>query len=190
MSEIFLSYLLHENSGETLDDLLTYVNWSDEDKRRNKYPSVLNINTDDLKLINKSKPANDVLSKLYSEDNELLFFIIFSQRIIYLNGLEEVFTYNFDLEDPSFEYDPNIHEHMYLTNVNVYMIRTKNKIFIFGNSEDSDYNFEQVVIHSNGHNLNSYLATKTFERLDIENDRSFQTLINIIENHFKPKNEL
>ena len=187
MSENFLNYLLHENSGETLDDLLTYVNWSDEDKRRNKYPSELNFNTDNLKLIDNSKPAKDVLSKLYHEDNELLFFIIFTQRIMYLGDLDEVFTYNFDLEDPDFEYDPNIHEHMYLTNVNVYIIRTKNKIFIFGNSEDSDYNFEQVVIHSNGHNLNSSLATKTFERLGVEINRSFQALIQIIEDHFKQK---
>jgi hypothetical protein len=187
MSENFLNYLLYENSGETLDDLLTYINWSDEDKRQNKYPSVLNFNADDLKLFDNSKPANDILSKLYFEDNELLFFIIFSQRIIYLSVLEEVFTYNFDLEDPSFEYDEKIHEHIYLTDVNIFMIRTLNKIFIFGNSGDSNYNFEQVVIHSNGHNLNSSLANKTFERLGIENDRSFQTLINIVENHFKPK---
>jgi hypothetical protein len=185
MSEIFLSYLLHENSGETLEDLLTYVNWSNEDKDQYEFPSVLNFNTDDLKLIDKSKPANDILSKLYSEDNELLFLIIFTQSIIYSSDLEEVFTYNFDLENSDFEYERNIHEHMYLTNVNVYMIRTKNKIFIYGYSGDSEYNFEQVVIHSNGHNLNSTIAIKTFERLGIEIDRSFQTLINIIENHFK-----
>jgi hypothetical protein len=187
MSENFLNYLLHENSGETLDDLLTYVNWSEEEKRRNKYPSVLNFNIDDLKLFDNSKPSYDILSKLYFEDNELLFFIIFSQRIIYLNGLEEVFTYNSDFENSDFEYDENIHEHIYLTDVNIFMVRTKNKIYIFGDSSDPYYDFEQVVISSNGHNLNSALVTKTFERLGIENNRSFETLINIIENHFKQK---
>ena len=185
MSENFLNYLYTENFDFTSADLLTFVNWTDEEKKIYNYPSALNINSNDFDLLDTSIPANEIISKLYFEDNELLFLIIYTQRIIYLSTLNEVFTYNSDLENPDFEYDPNIHEHMYLTDVDVFMIRTKNKIYIFGLSSDSYYDFEEVIISANGNNIDSPLAIKTFDRLGIKYKRNFQTLIKLIESHYK-----
>ena len=187
MSEYFLSYLYSENFGFTSDELLTYVIWTDEEKKRYNYPRLLNINSNDLDLLTVSKPANEIISKLYFEDNDLLFLIIYTERIVYLSGLDEVFTYNFDFENPEFEYEPSIHEHMYLTDVNVFMIRTKNKIYIFGYSGDSNYDFEEIILSSNGDNISSPLAVKMFDRLGIKYKRNFQTLAKIIESHFQRK---
>jgi hypothetical protein len=102
-----------------------------------------------------------------------------------LGRLEEIFTYNSDFEDPDFEYDPDVHEHIYLTDVKIFMVRTKNQVYIFGDSSDQYYEFEEIVISSDGTNLNSDLATKTFDRLGIEKNRTFQTLVDIIESKFK-----
>ena len=114
MSDYFLNYLLAENSEECANDLLTYINWSQEEKSKYQYPSTLDFNNDDLKLFTDSKTANEIISKLYFEDNDLFFLIVYTQRIIHLSRLKEVFTYNMEMENPEFDYDPDIHEHIYL----------------------------------------------------------------------------
>lgn len=185
MSEYFLSYLFTENIDDTSDDLLTYVYWTDEEKKRYHYPTSLNMSENDFDILKTSKSAKEVISKLYFEDNDLLFLIIYTQRIIYFSRLEEIFTYNYELESPEFDYDPNIHEHIYLSDVNVFMIRTKNKIFIFGFSSLPYYDFEEIVLNSDGSNIDSPLAIKMFDRLGIKDKRNFQTLNQLIENHYK-----
>jgi hypothetical protein len=185
MRENFLSYLLEENISETANDLLTYVHWTDDEMEKYKYPSSLKINKDDLKIFDHSKSANEIILKLYNDDNDLLFLILYTQRLIYMSNLEEIITYNSDLENPNFEYDPDIHEHMYMTNVDVFMIRTKNKIYIFELNAAQECEFEEVVLSSNGNNITNPIAIKTFDRLGIKHNRNFQELINIIETHFK-----
>lgn len=186
MGDYFLSYLLSENSDENANDLLSYINWSKEDKLKYQYPSSLNINSEDLKLFTDSKPADAIISKLYLEDNDLLFLIVYAQRIIYLSRLEEVFTFNIEMENPEFEYDPDIHEHIYLSNVEVFMIRTKNKIFIFCNSNYPDQHFKPFILTPE-EVINGLEANKLFDRLGIKYKRNFETLIKKIESFYKKK---
>lgn len=189
MSDYFLDYLLKENFNETLeeiiDELINYFKWNGDDRIQIDITSPLNQSEKDLRKIDVTKPSNEIIQELYYTDNQILFLILFYQRIINLGRLEEIFTYNSDFEDPDFEYDPDVHEHIYLTNVKVFMVRTKNQVYIFGDSSDQYYEFEEIVISSDGTNLNSDLATKTFDRLGIEKNRTFQTLIDIIESKFK-----
>jgi hypothetical protein len=67
------------------------------------------------------------------------------------------------------------------------MIRTQNKIYIFGYSDESNYEFEEIILSSKGENIRSPLAVKMFDRLGIKYKRNFQTLIKIIESHFQRK---
>ena len=189
MSDYFLEYLLNENSDETfeeiIDEIITDFKWNGDDRGNIDITSPLNQSEYDLRKIDVSKTSNEIISELYFKDSPILFLILFYQRIINQGRLEEIFTYNSDFENPEFEYDPHVHEHIYLTNVDVFMVRTKNLIYIFGDSSDSYYEFEEIMISSDGTNLNSDLATKTFDRLGINSDRNFQTLIDIIEAKFK-----
>lgn len=189
MSDYFLDYLLKENFNETLeeiiDELINYFKWNGDDRSQIDITSPLNQSEKDLRKIDLTKPSNEIIQELYFTDNQILFLILFYQRIINLGRLEEIFTYNSDFEDPEFEYDPDVHEHIYLTNVKVFMVRTNNQIYIFGDSSNQYYDFEEIVISSDGTNLTSDLATKTFDRLGIEKNRTFQTLVDIIESKFK-----
>jgi len=187
MSDYFLSYLLVENSEESANDLLTYINWTQEEKLIYQYPATLNINFNDLKLFTNSKSANEIISKLYFEDNDLLFLIVYTQRIIHLSRLKEVFTYNIEMENPEFDYEPDIHEHIYLSDVEVFMIRTKNKLFVFGNSNYPDQHFKPFVITAEDASINEYDANKLFDRLNIKYKRNFETLIKKIESFYKKK---
>ena len=187
MSEYFLSYLLAENSEESANDLLTYINWSPEEKSKYRYPINLNINNDDLILFTDSKSANEIISKLYFEDNDLFFLIVYTQRIIFLSRLEHVFTYNMEMENPEFDYDPDIHEHIYLSDVEVFMTRTKNKIFVFCNSNYPDQHFESFVLTAEDAIINGYEANKLFDRLEIKYKRNFETFIKRIESFYKKK---
>ena len=187
MSDYFLNYLLAENSEEFANDLLTYINWSQEEKSKYQYPSTLDFNNDDLKLFTDSKTANEIISKLYFEDNDLLFLIVYTQRIIHLSRLKEVFTYNMEMENPEFDYDPDIHEHIYLSDVEVFMTRTKNKIFVFCNSNYPDQHFKPFVITAHEALINGHEANKLFDRLGIKNKRNFETLSKKIESFYKKK---
>jgi hypothetical protein len=189
MSDYFLDYLLKENAGdslkEILEEIITDFKWNGGDRANIDITSPLNQSEIDLRKIDLTKSSIEIINDLYFNDNPILFLFLFYERIINQGRLEEIFTYNSDLENPEFEYDPDIHEHLYLTNVDVFMVRTKNLIYIFGNSSDPYYEFEEVVISSEGRNLKSPIAIKTFERLGIKSDRTFSCLLNIIEAKFK-----
>jgi hypothetical protein len=189
MSDNFLNYVLRENADdslkEILEEIITDFKWNGGDRANIDITSPLNQSENDLRKIDLTKSSIEIINDLYFNDNPILFLFLFYERIINQGRLEEIFTYNSDLEDPNFEYDPTIHEHLYLTNVDVFMVRTKNQVYIFGDSSDQFYEFEEIVISSDGTNLNSDLATKTFDRLGIEKNRTFQSLIDIIESKFK-----
>lgn len=187
MCEYFLSYLFCENFEESVKEILSYAKWSKEDKSQYNYPKSLNINIEDLRNLENLKSANEILSKLYFEDNELLFLIVYTQRIIYLSALPEVFKYNSDFEDPDFKYNPDIHEHIDLTDVDVFMLRTKNKIFVFGKSSDPYYTQEEFVIKSDQDLSQNRNAIKLFNRLGIKNKRNFETLTKKIDKLYKTK---
>jgi len=187
MCESFLSYLFCENFVASVSEILSYVNWSEDDKLKYNYPNSISINFEDLKRLEKATSANEILSKLYFEDNEILFLIVYTQRIINLSRLPEFFTYNSDLENPEFQYNPDIHEHIYLSNVEVFMIRTKSKIFIFGNSNFPDEHFKPFVLTNETTIIKGLDAKKLFDRLGIKNKRNFETLINKIESFYKKK---
>ncbi len=189
MSDYFLEYLLEENSNEslaeTIDEIITDFKWNGGDRSQIDISSPLNQSENDLRKIDVTKSSNEIISELYYADSPILFLILFYQRIINQGGLEEIFRYNSDFEDPEFEYDPEVHEHIYMTDVEVFMVRTKNQIYIFGDSSDPYYEFEEVVLYADGRNLNSPIAIKTFERLDIQENRTFESLLDIIEAKFQ-----
>jgi hypothetical protein len=189
MSDYFLDYLLKEKADdslkEILEEIITDFKWNGVDRANIDITSPLNQSEIDLRKIDLTKSSIEIINDLYFNDNPILFLFLFYERIINQGRLEEIFTYNSDLEKPEFEYDPDIHEHLYSTNVDVFMVRTKNLIYIFGNSSDPYYEFEEVVISSEGRNLKSRIAIKTFERLGINSDRNFTSLLNFIEAKFK-----
>jgi hypothetical protein len=166
------------------EELLHVINWTDEQKLKYNFPSKLNINYKDLDLFKQGKSANEMISKLYYDNNELLFLILYTDRIINMSGLVEVFVYNINDENPDFIAD-EFHEHSYLSDVQTFLIRTNNKIYIFGMSTDEYYNFEEIVIEKNGYNMDSKLTKKTIERLNIKGKNNFEALLKIVEKHSK-----
>lgn len=189
MSDYFLEYLIRENYDdsfqEILEEIITDFKWNGGNRASLNINSPLYQSEIDLRKIDVTKTSAEIISELYYSDSPILFLIIFYERIINQGGLEEIFTYNSDFEDPEFEYDPEVHEHIYMTDVKVFMVRTKNQIYIFGDSSNEYYEFEEIIISSDGTNLNSDMATKTFDRLGINSDRNFSSLLNIIEAKFK-----
>ncbi|MHA8090430.1 hypothetical protein U8593_09025 [Aquirufa antheringensis] len=189
MSDYFLEYLIRENSNdsfqEILEEIITDFKWNSGNRANIPINSPLNQSEVDLRKIDVTKSSNEIISELYCTDSPILFLILFYQRIINQGELEEIYTYNSDFENHEFVYDPEVHEHIYMTDVKVFMVRTKNQIYIFGDSCDQYYEFEEIIISSDGTNLNSDIATKTFDRLGINSKRNFSSLLNIIEAKFK-----
>lgn len=180
MCDFFLSYLFLESGEETADELLRYINWTDEEKKMYNYPKTLNIKEEDLKLFTKSKNANEILSKLYFEDNDLLFLIVYTQRLLYYSSLNHLFIYNENWDDNN--------DYNFITDIEVFILKTKNKIFIFGKPNDEYfryYDFEEIVLKSNEENINSKIAQDTFSRLNIEKNLNYKTLEKIVEDFYK-----
>lgn len=65
------------------------------------------------------------------------------------------------------------------------MVMSKNQIYIFEDSSDQYYQLEEVVLYADRRNLNKHIEIKTFERLEIQENRTFNCLVNIIESKFK-----
>ncbi len=65
------------------------------------------------------------------------------------------------------------------------MVMTKNQIYIFEDSSDQYYQLEEVVLYADRRNLNKHIEIKTFERLEIQENSTFNCLVNIIESKFK-----
>lgn len=191
MKDYFLDYIIKENRYETVDELLAYAVWNNESTSEIKYPKQLNISTQLLSDYKNRKSSKDLLTELYEKDDELLFLLTYSQRLIYWSNLKHVFTYNSDLENPEFDYNHDVHEFLFMTDVDVFMIKTINKIFFFGDTKQGVIDFEPTVIYRGEDISKNSVALKLFNRLKgnkIISSKialSYAAFENIIDKHFK-----
>lgn len=189
MNEYFLIYLFQENYAESANDFSEYLLWSDDVRKTFSVPSSLNEIVINPQLADGYQSANALISDLYFRDDEQLFLAVYTQRIVFYSRLEPACSYRIDYEDPSFSITDEEDDHTYLSNVDIFLIKTKNKIFAFEHSQDERCTFQNVVVTETNGNISSKLIQRIFDLHKIKYKRNFGTLYQLVERFYIKQNE-
>lgn len=188
MNEYFLIHLFRQNYGDSAMEIAECILWSDDIKLTCKVPSSLNQIFIDTQFAEAYESANALISDLYFRDSELLFLAVYTQRIAFSSCLEPACSYQLDYEDASFSLTDEEDDYTYLSNVDIFLIKTKNKIFAFEHSRDERCTFQNVVVTETNGNISSKLIQRIFDLHKIKYKRNFGTLYQLVERFYKNKN--
>ena len=188
MNEYFLIHLFRQNYSDSAKEIAEYILWSDDIKLTSKVPSSLNQIFIDTQFADAYESANALMSDLYFRDSELLFLAVYTQRMAFSSCLEPACSYYLDHEDPSFRLTDEEDDHCYLSNVDIFLIKTKNKIFAFEDSKDERCAFQNIVVTKENGNISSKLIQRVFDLYKIKYKRNYDTLYYLVERLYKSKN--
>lgn len=177
-SRTFLNYLAKEYKDNSGDDFLCFTPWDENGKPSIEIPTSLNVDLSNLKKIVEANSAVDVICKMYDEDDELLLYLLYSQILYDNSNIKEVYQYNRLDEDEEITED---YEYFLLTDVKAYILRTKNKLFVF------EFWTEAVISDMLDLSKNNELSSFMIEIFQKITGKQFVTLEDaskIIEEHY------
>jgi hypothetical protein len=184
MNEFFLIQLFHHNYTDSARGFSDYILWTDDIKLTYKVPTSLNKIIIEPQFSDAYESANALISDLYFRDSELLFLAVYTQRIAFSSCLEPACSYYLDYEYPSFSLTDEEDDHCYLSNVDIFLIKTKNKIFAFEDSKDERCAFQNVVVTKENGNISSKLIQRVFDLYKIKYKRNYNTLYYLVERFY------
>ena len=135
-NEPFLAFLQKEFkcSGE---EFLEYSPWDTDNNLYFREIDGLEFDINDISIFNESSNAIEAINKCYNSDNTILFYLLSTQIMENNSNINPVFVYNYlidENEELSDEVDEN--PYLWLSDVSVYLFRTKNNLFVFQKTSD------------------------------------------------------
>lgn len=135
-NEPFLAFLQKEFKCSS-EEFLEYSPWDTDNNLYFKEIDGLEFDINDIYIFNESSTAIEAINKCYNSDNTILFYLLSTQIMDNNSNIHPVFVYNYFIDENE-ELSEEIGENSYLwlSDVSVYLFRTRNIIFIFQNASD------------------------------------------------------
>lgn len=134
--EPFLAFLQKEFkcSGE---EFLEYSPWDTENNLYYKEIDGLEFDINDISLFNNYPTAIEAIIECYDSDNTILFYLLSTQIMNNNSNIHPIFIYNYIIdENEELLGEAEENPYLWLSDVSVYLFRTRNIIFVFQNTSD------------------------------------------------------
>lgn len=143
----------------------------------------LEFDINDISIFNESSTAIEAINKCYNSDNTILFYLLSTQIMDNNSNINPIFVYNY-LIDENDELSDEVEDdsYLWLSDVSVYLFRTKNNLFIFQKSKDNMVT-EGFLINISANEV-SEIVSQLFQKYIITKITAPNQLIEIIEEHY------
>jgi hypothetical protein len=134
--EPFLAFL-QKTFKCSAEEFLEYSPWDTDNNLYFKEIEGLEFDLKDISIFNESHTAIEAIIKCYDSDNTILFYLLSTQIMDNNSNILPVFVYNYSIDENE-ELSDEVQENPYiwLSDVSVYLFRTRNIIFVFQNTRD------------------------------------------------------